>query len=122
MNSGLSFARGVKAPPFFLLGCSVAIHFSPILLLISMGIAAFVMPSLVWNFSGLVLKVTRLHLNVMITMLGSPGHLHLNTESFRLSCSSKFAGELAEVFFNYFFFPLKTKQVVVVYNIGICLF
>lgn len=104
MNSGLCFAGGEKAPPFFLWGCSVAIHFFPILLLTR--IAVFIMPSLVWNFSGLVLKVTRLHLSMMITMLGNPGLLHLSTGSFRLSCSSKFAGELAEVFFfQLIFFP-----------------
>lgn len=86
--------------PFFFGGGggSVAVHFSPILFLISMGIAVFIMPNLVWNFSGLVLKVTRPHLSIMITMLGNPGHL--STESFRLFCSSTFAGELAEVFFN----------------------
>jgi len=93
MNSGLSFAGGVKAPPPHFLfvrawRCSVVMHFSPVLLLISMVIAVFVMPGLVWNFSGLVLKVTRPHLSITITVLGNPGHLGLSTESFRLSCSS----------------------------------
>lgn len=103
------------------LACSVAIWF--FLLLISLGIAVFIMPGLVWSFSGLVLKVTRPHLSIT-TMLGSPGHLHFCTESLRFSCSSKFAGELAEAFFQLglgFFSPPKTKQVFVVYSVGICL-
>lgn len=81
----------------------------------------FIMPGLVWTFSGLV-KSNKAAPQRMITMLVSPGHLHFCTESLRLFCSSKFAAEWAEVFFQLVFFPLKTKQVVVVCKVGIWLF
>lgn len=87
-----------------------------------MELAVFVMPSLVGNFNNLEFKVTRAPLEHYDVCDRKSRDLRWSTESFRLLSSSKFAGELEEVFFNYFFSPLQTKQVIVVYNVGMCLF
>lgn len=70
---GLSFAGGIRAPPFSCGGvqsCNAFFSSSPCIVI---ELVMFIMPSLVGNFNSLELKVTRPPLSIMMSMIGNPG-------------------------------------------------